>query len=96
MKGQSIKQQQAIQIPKLSAKNASQEPWRIQRLKRIVAQLNSFNFGGYSNGLLKKLVSLHDENNTLRITWASKPSKSERKFTREVWWRESEGASENK
>lgn len=89
MKIQQIKKQQAIRIPKLSAKNADAEPWRIQRLKRIVGQLNSFSYGQYQQGLLKKLVSLHDENNTLRITWATEPSATERKYTRELWREES-------
>ncbi len=85
--------QHAIFIPKLSAKNSDSEPWRIQRLKRIVGQLNSFSHGRYKQALLEKLVSLHDENNTLQITWASEPSTTERRFTNEAWSEEAQHTS---
>ena len=83
MKENPIKQH-AIHIPELTAKNADAEPWRIQRLKRIVGQLNSFAYGQIKYDLLKKIVHLHDENNMLKITWASEPSTAERMLTREV------------
>jgi len=50
--------QHAIFIPKLSATNSELEPWRIQRLKRIVGQLNSFSSCVYKSTMLEKLVSL--------------------------------------
>jgi len=77
--------QKAIKIPKLTASNAELEPWRIQRLKRIVGELNSFVYNHYKLNLMNKLLCLHDDNGTLKITWSSDPTLAERTVVREVW-----------
>lgn len=77
---------QEIEHIQIDANRSDEEPFRLERLHRIVGYVCAL-ADHYGNAqVLSKISKLYDHKGHLTVTWNSSPTKGEKDFFKDAWF----------
>ncbi len=69
----------------LHATRSDEEPYRIDRLNRVIGYVYALAESGGNRSILGKVQRLHDDKGDLKVTWRVRPNEEEKKYFLRAW-----------
>ncbi len=69
----------------LQATRSDEEPFRIDRLNRVIGYVYALAESQGNRKILGKVERLHDHKGTLTVTWRNRPNEEEKRYFLRAW-----------